>query len=665
MTSVHVTDAGEGLLSEDAATSRTAAEHVWDRISGTCASGGKQRTVWDNDFSGRLPCILAEFAAGKTSAADCSHKLKSYAKGEAAACVCGSHGSVSRMHSELCLWHAAWRRARCTDADHLDLNNAFGWHALPAQDSAWSSEPFVSSWMALARSGCRGNSDHLPVANGPLNAASELMLAANRLLPSGYRFISVAGSGTEAILSMYGIADAYANTHSTTPEVPLPVTGSQLLFFRGCYVGGAHGLQGANGIDFIARQAFAPTTVPEQCLIDAPPYSRAALDELNALAGRTEAKAQPATQAPSTRAAQEATVAGQEEGVELANMGLEALELSEAEARTLRTIDGRIGELRAAGVTLAGMVIEVVSSHAIQGLRPAFLARLRELLTARRMLIFEDAVMTGLRCGAPFLGDATGLRPDFVAVGKAWGFSGVVAREAAVQLVPWQRSPSYHNGYFTMRMSAADHLRALTVLAAVHQRGLMANALRSGRRLIRCLRAQGLHAWGLGLLIGYDEEAAGTDGTTEVRLLNASAAFCRLLPPLTLGEAESDWWYLSSSVVAGDEAAERVAERVLWLRVEGERCGDEMEAHALGSRAHTTQGSYLPALERVLRDGVTLASYQSILSPKVRQRLRLSVPPLPRASTPAMTSAASAGGPAPGGAHFEPVAALWADVFGM
>ena len=54
---------------------------------------------------------------------------------------------------------------------------------------------------------------------------------------------------------------------------------------------------------------------------------------------------------------------------------------------------------------------------------------LKALLTERSLLLFEDAVMTGLRCGSAFLGALcpAAARPDFVAVGKAFGFSGVLA----------------------------------------------------------------------------------------------------------------------------------------------------------------------------------------------------------------------------------------------
>ena len=67
----------------------------------------------------------------------------------------------------------------------IDFNNAFGWHALPVDDPAWCSEAFCAKWMAIAKSGCRGTSDGLPVANGPLDPTSELAATASRLTPEG------------------------------------------------------------------------------------------------------------------------------------------------------------------------------------------------------------------------------------------------------------------------------------------------------------------------------------------------------------------------------------------------------------------------------------------------------------------------------------------------
>ena len=80
--------------------------------------------------------------------------------------------------------------------------------------------------------------------------------------------------------------------------------------------------------------------------------------------------------------------------------------LDDAEAVCLRGVKVRLDSLQAKGVHVGGVVVEVVSSHGVRALRPAFLAALKATLHSRRLLLFEDAVMTGLRCGAAFLGAA-------------------------------------------------------------------------------------------------------------------------------------------------------------------------------------------------------------------------------------------------------------------
>ena len=231
-----------------------------------------------------------------------------------------------------------------------------------------------------------------------------------------------------------------------------------------------------------------------------------------------------------------------------------------------------------AGIRVGGVVVEYVLAKGVSGLRPAFLAELRSLVTSNGLLLFEDAVMTGLRCGAPFVGArCPGARPDFVAIGKAWSCSGVVAHRDASKRVPWETVSKrteaassgeitkaaaleyFHenwlhqlNGFFTMRISCADALRASAVLDAVHSRQLMRNARTQGPILRAHLQAHGVHVWGAGLLLGYD--------STSGILINVWESFDRLLPPLSFGEHGEDWREIR---VVGGADAPRIAERAL------------------------------------------------------------------------------------------------------
>ena len=484
-------------------------------------------------------------------------------------------------------------------------------------------------------------------------------------------------------MTFYDIANAYLTaTHGSSGSA---ITDAKLLFFRGCYVGGAHSLQAANGIDVIAEQAFAPSGVSDECLLEGAPYSKAALPELDAL---LESHVSNATVAGNGEAAAAAMM-------ESAAAAAAEAALTSAEVECLRGVEARITTLQAAGVHIGGVVVEIVSAHSVHALRPAFLRGLRVLLTQHSLLLFEDAVMAGLRCGSAFLGAVcpAEARPDFVAIGKAFGFSGVLANASSTGHVAWRRPPRCLNGYLTMRMSAADLLRAVTIQNVVHERELMRNALQSGRRLRRCLRAQGLDVWGLGLLVGFDDgttsgedSSGGNEGCVEedgsggtraneqavhAQLLNASASFARMLPPLTLGERLGDWTYLSSCVVGSAEAAKRVAERVLWLNIEKREGNPMAMVDGEASSAAAIDSDYRPRLQEVLRAGV-LQPYANILAPTLRAQLpraRFSDTHADGASAPESSAVPPGAGSialsVSPEARLELVASLWADVLGM
>ena len=330
------------------------------------------------------------------------------------------------------------------------------------------------------------------------------------------------GPFPQAVLAFYEIGNAYLSARGKV------TTDAHLLFFQGCYVGGAMSLQGANGVDFIARQAFAPSRVTADFLIEDAPYSSDALAAWDALLASGSSTHEPETAGDNT-----------------------AL-LTEKEDACLLRIRERVARLEERGVKVAGMVVEYVSAG-VQALHPRFLKALRRLLRSLQLLLLEDAVMVGLRTGVPFMG-ALVAPPDFVAIGKAYGFSGLLGQRALVggQLgdmpVPWANNPRFLNGYLTMRMSAADLLRAVTILTAIHERDLVPRARVTGKRLRVLLGAQGLEVRGLGLLLAFEDDVAD-DAGQEPMILNSTVAFSRLLPPLSLGEHHEEWTYMSSLVV--------------------------------------------------------------------------------------------------------------------
>ena len=236
--------AGDGLLSERAAHARAVAEQAWSAFVSSRPHLGV--IVWDaDDWSSGLACVLAAYAAGEISSATCKLRLAACVDGGTVECHCSRVLAVRAMQAELHLWHASWQRAKGTVGAAVDFNNSFGWHALPATDPVWTSNDFLSKWMAVASAGCREGSASLPVANGPLDRTSALVAAAQRLMPPAYKLVAVTGSGTEAVLSFFHVANAYLT--AMQPDDAPQVTDAKVLFFRGCYGGGSLGLQVMDG----------------------------------------------------------------------------------------------------------------------------------------------------------------------------------------------------------------------------------------------------------------------------------------------------------------------------------------------------------------------------------------------------------------------------------
>ena len=125
--------------------------------------------------------------------------------------------------------------------------------------------------------------------------------------------------------------------------------------------------------------------------------------------------------------------------------------------------------------------------------------------TRHRLLLCEDAVLGGLRCGKPFPSLLyPRLRCHWIAIGKLWGFSGLVECTAADHHGGYARETHWINGYITCVISPLEVLRCRAVLNAIHERRLCENAARSGAALRARLRVQGLDVWGVGLLLWFD-----------------------------------------------------------------------------------------------------------------------------------------------------------------
>ena len=181
---------------------------------------------------------------------------------------------------------------------------------------------------------------------------------------------------------------------------------------------------------------------------------------------------------------------------------------------------------------MGGVLIEFVRACDGRALSPAYAHALAAWAREQRLLLFDDSVLLGLRCGSPSASFLYGIACHWVAVGKLYGFSGVVQNLKADHYGGYESDASFLNGYITCNISPLEVLRCRVALAAIAKRRLWRNAQAVGPRLIRRLRAQGLDAWGVGLAIWWDSEGGGG-------VQNATALHSRMLPPLTLSAAEA------------------------------------------------------------------------------------------------------------------------------
>ena len=131
-----------GLLSDLTASARYRAEQAWAEFVDAHASDSRlPSAVWQNDFFGPLPCILAAFCADAVSDTACQQMLEAACTNSAPRedwsggphvecppqCRCGTE-AVSTARMELRLWHASWQCANQATLCATDFNNAFGWH---------------------------------------------------------------------------------------------------------------------------------------------------------------------------------------------------------------------------------------------------------------------------------------------------------------------------------------------------------------------------------------------------------------------------------------------------------------------------------------------------------------------------------------------------------
>ena len=265
-----------------------------------------------------------------------------------------------------------------------------------------------------------------------------------------------------------------------------------------------------------------------------------------------------------------------------------SLLLDDSERACLAALESKLSELRARGESVGGVLVEFVRASDGRSLSPLFALELARWTRGHRLLLFEDAVLLGLRCGHPSASQlyASRLGPlvqcHWIAVGKVrstasrtvsscehtpshkhahrllspqlFGFSGVIQNLNADHHGAYPVSAEMLNGYITCAIAPIEVVRCRLVLAAIARRNLCGNAASVGVRLRRRLRAHGLDVWGVGLAIWLAPHGEGGekhDGMTTTAphedgggahgsIQNATIAHNRILPPLTLSNADVD-----------------------------------------------------------------------------------------------------------------------------
>lgn len=189
---------------------------------------------------------------------------------------------------------------------------------------------------------------------------------------------------------------------------------------------------------------------------------------------------------------------------------------------------------------------------------PGFLRAWRRICDEHGILLVHDEIQSGIgRTGKMFAAEHAGVEPDILLSAKGLGsgmpIGAIIARE---EIMTWPRG-SHGTTFGGNPVSCAAALATLDLV----ERGLMGNAEKMGRRLIRGLRGlQDEHpvigdVRGLGLMIGVEfvkdretrepaqqfvldlEQLAFTKG---LLLLSCGRSVLRIAPPLVLGEYDVD-----------------------------------------------------------------------------------------------------------------------------
>ncbi len=201
--------------------------------------------------------------------------------------------------------------------------------------------------------------------------------------------------------------------------------------------------------------------------------------------------------------------------------------------------------------TTAAIILEPIQGEGgVRPLSPAFANAVTAAAARTGALVIADEVQSGLgRTGHAFYGAAIGLQPDLIAVGKALGggvpVGAVLLRERIAKSVsPGDHGSTYGGNLLACRAGiyVADQLLTGGLLEHVQKvgahLGARLDALAARQPMVKTVR-------GAGVLRGLEIDRPASQVVEAARplglLVNAtSQTVVRLLPPLTISEAEVD-----------------------------------------------------------------------------------------------------------------------------
>lgn len=205
----------------------------------------------------------------------------------------------------------------------------------------------------------------------------------------------------------------------------------------------------------------------------------------------------------------------------------------------------------AVGRNTAAVIVEPIQGEGgVRPLTPAFATALNEVCHRTGALLIADEVQSGLgRTGYPFYSAVIGLKPQLMSLGKALGAGVPVGAALLSEDVAAKMSFGDHGSTYGGNLLACR--AALFFLDQLVDGGLIAHVGHVGRHVEQRLRAMAArHAIvrevrGIGLMWGLDLSVDAAPvvsaGLARGVIVNRTAeTVVRLLPPLTITEAEAD-----------------------------------------------------------------------------------------------------------------------------